>query len=186
MSDAEKQYDELGRVIRANRSEEKRRREEIKAFAEELLSLPGAQYALLPISPTLQAALAEGKRLRGNALKRHLNYLTRLLDEHDLDAVQQAHQHVNHPYLNTSAKIQRIQSDIERLVDEDSAIIGELFARYADLDLQHIRQLSREIQKYRAEQAALAEEVRAKGVGKHYRQLQKYLQQLVLLNPEDE
>ncbi|UJF25338.1 DUF615 domain-containing protein [Suttonella sp. R2A3] len=186
MNDAEKEYDEFGRVIRVNRSEEKRRRDAIKTFAQELLTLPSAQYALLPISHTLQAALAEGKRLTGNALKRHLNYLTRLLDEHDFEAVQQAHQHVNHPFLNTGAKIQRIQNEIERLVAEDDEIIGELFARYADLDIQHIRQLTRGVQKYRAEQAALAEEARDRSPGKHYRQLQKYFQNLALINPEDE
>ena len=48
----------------------------LKIFARELLKLPAHQYPLLPIDETLQAALVEGKRLSGNALSRHLNYLT--------------------------------------------------------------------------------------------------------------
>ena len=180
MSDQEKQYDELGRVIRSNRSEEKRQREEIKAFAQELLNLPSGQYALLPITETLQAALIEGKRLQGNAFKRHLNYLTRLLDEHNLDEVQHAHEHINHPYMNDGAKMQRIQREIERLASDDPDIVAELFARYTDPDLQHIRQLTREMKKYREAQAKLDPEQRDRKPGKHQRQLQKYLQTLAL------
>lgn len=176
MSENEKQYDEEGRVIRENRTQAKREREEIKTFAAELLGLPARQYALLPISDTLAEALAEGKRLTGNALKRHMNYLTRLLEEHDLDAVRHAHEHVNHPYLNDGAKHQRIQREAERLIANDPDILGELIARYDGLDIQHIRALTREAQK---QYAALPEEERAKP-GKHQRKILQYLKSLPL------
>ena len=180
MTENEKQYDEEGRVIRENRSEAKREREEIKTFAAELLGLPAHQYALLPISDTLAEALAEGKRLTGNALKRHMNYLTRLLDEHDLDAVRHAHEHINHPYLNDGAKYQRIQHEIARLLAGDPDIIGELHARYDGLDIQHLRQLTREAQK---QHAALPETERDNTTirgGKHQRKILQYLKNLPL------
>ena len=129
----EKQYDEEGRVIRENRSQAKREREHIKTFARELLKLPAHQYPLLPIDETLQAALVEGKRLSGNALSRHLNYLTRLLDEQDYEAIRTAHEHVNHPYLHSPGKQQRIRAEMERLLAGDADIYGELLGRYADL-----------------------------------------------------
>lgn len=176
MTENEKQYDEEGRVIRENRSQSKREREEIKTFATELLQLPARQYALLPISDTLAAALVEGKRLTNNALKRHMNYLTRLLEEHDLAAVRHAHEHVNHPYLNDGAKHQRIQHEVERLMAGDADIIGELMNRYEDLDIQHLRQLTREAQK---QHAALPEEERGKP-GKYQRKLLQYLKALPL------
>jgi len=116
----EKQYDEEGRVIRENRSQAKREREHIKTFARELLKLPAHQYPLLPIDETLQAALVEGKRLSGNALSRHLNYLTRLLDEQDYESIRTAHEHVNHPYLHSPGKQQRIRAEMERLLAGDA------------------------------------------------------------------
>ena len=180
MSENEKQYDEEGRVIRENRTQAKREREEIKTFATELLGLPARQYALLPISDTLAEALGEGKRLTGNALKRHMNYLTRLLEEHDLDAVRHAHEHVNHPYLNDGAKHQRIQREAERLIANDPDILGELIARYDGLDIQHLRALTREAQK---QHAALPEEERgntAVSGGKHQRKILQYLKNLPL------
>lgn len=179
MSENEKQYDEEGRIIRENRTQAKREREEIKTFAATLLQLPARQYALLPISDTLALALEEGKRLSGNALKRHMNYLTRLLEEHDLDAVRHAHEHVNHPYLNDGAKQQRIQRECERLISGDKAILVELIARYHNLDIQHIRTLAREAQKQRA---ALPEDERHK-TDKYQRKLRDYLKNLAL-NPE--
>ena len=182
MTENEKQYDEEGRVIRENRTQAKRERDEIKTFATELLQLPARQYALLPISDTLAAALTEGKRLTGNALKRHMNYLTRLLEEHDLDALRHAHQHINHPYLNDGAKHQRIQREIDRLIAGDNSIIAELMQRYADLDLQHVRTLTREAQKQRA---ALPEDARdtPHKDNKPQRKLRDYLKTLAL-NPD--
>ena len=177
----EKQYDEEGRVIRENRSQAKREREHIKTFARELLKLPAHQYPLLPIDETLQAALVEGKRLSGNALSRHLNYRTRLLDEQDYEAIRTAHEHVNHPYLHSPGKQQRIRAEMERLLAGDADIYGELLGRYADLDLQHLRQLVREAQKLQAAAVTEEENTVPATPNKYQRRLQKYLQGLALV-----
>ena len=132
---SEKHYDEEGRVIRENRSQAKREREHIKIFARELLKLPAHQYPLLPIDETLQAALVEGKRLSGNALSRHLNYLTRLLDEQGYEEILAAHEHVNHPYLHSPGKQQRIQGEIARLLAGDADIYGELLGCLAAMPI---------------------------------------------------
>jgi len=183
----EKQYDEEGRVIRENRSQAKREREHIKTFARELLKLPAHQYPLLPIDETLQAALVEGKRLSGNALSRHLNYLTRLLDEQGYEEILAAHEHVNHPYLRSPGKQQRIQGEIARLLANDADIYGELLGPSAELDLQHVRHLVREAQKLLAAAAASAEENAAPAApNKYQRRLQKYLQSLALYYAEEE
>ncbi|MDO4643005.1 MAG: ribosome biogenesis factor YjgA [Cardiobacteriaceae bacterium] len=176
----EKQYDEEGRVIRENRSQAKREREHVKTFARELLKLPAHQYPLLPINETLIAALIEGKRLSGNALSRHLNYLTRLIDEQDFTAIRHAHEHVNHPYLRTHDNQKRIKREIERLLDGDPDIFNELLSRYSELDLQHLRQLTREAQKQRNTHQEKNEEPNPAPPNKYQRHLQKYLQSLPL------
>ncbi|WP_298048491.1 ribosome biogenesis factor YjgA [uncultured Cardiobacterium sp.] len=180
----EKQYDEEGRVIRANRTQAKREREPIKAFASELLKLPAHQYPLLPIDDTLIAALREGKRLSGNALSRHLNYLTRLLDEQDYPAILAAHEHINHPYLHSPGKQQRIRREMERLLADDAEIYGELLGRYADLDVQHVRQLVREAKKQLAAVPPVTEADAPAPPNKYQRRLQKYLQGLALYYEE--
>lgn len=180
MQKKEKEYDEFGRVIRENRSALKRERQEIKLFVMELLKLPAKQYALLPLSPVTQAAFIEGKRLIGNAFQRHLNYLVRLISEHDIEQIRYAHQTVNHPYLHHDQKNQRILREIDRLLADDPDIFPELIALYADFDIQYVRQLCRAEQKYRQAQAMLPEEERGHTIGKHQRRLQQYLHHLVL------
>lgn len=188
MSDKPKEYDEEGRVIRENRSAIKREREAIRQFAEELLKLPTHQYPLLPISEQLQAALIEGKRLTGNALRRHLNYLTRLLDEHpDFDKLRYVHEHINHPYRHDSSKMRRIAQEIDRLLGNDKDIYGELLAHYADFDMQYVRQLVREAQKHlsntdsdNSDDSAADSSPPAPKAEKYRRRLQKYLQGLSL------
>lgn len=180
MSQPQKQYDEEGRVIRANRSQLKRERQQSKAFVLELLKLPAHQYPLLPINANLEAALIEGKRLSGNALKRHLNYLTRLVIEQDEAAIRHAHQHVNHPYVNDSAKMQRIAHEISQLIADDSDIIATLLGQYIDFDVQHVRQLAREARKHEHAQLSLPTEQRDTSPSKHHQQLRRYLQSLAL------
>lgn len=176
----EKQYDEEGRVIRANRSQLKRERAEIKAFAQTLLQLPARQYPLLPINETLQDALIEGKRLTGNALKRHLGYLTRLIEEQDEANIRAAHERVNHAFSHSADKMRRIQWEIKRLHEQDAAIFTELLQRYDALDVQYVRQLLRESLKLEHKQAeALAADGKT-SPNKYRQQLQTYLSQLNL------
>lgn len=187
MTEKTKQYDEEGRVIRENRSALKRERDAVKTFAEELLKLPNRQYPLLPMNDALQTAMIEGKRLSGNAYQRHLTYITRLMLEHDIDAIKTSHEHINHPYMNSGAKTQRIQREIDRLIANDPDIHGELLGLYEDLDLQYVRQLVRETQKHLAQEAEMPAEARSGKPGKHQRRLQKYLQSLPLYyEPEGE
>lgn len=176
----EKQYDEFGLVIRPNRSQLKREREPIKQFAQELLKLPNRQYPLLPINETLQSALIEGKRLTGNALARHLSYLTRLIDEQGFETIQKAHEHINHPFINNQAKTKKVQQEMKRLIQQDEKIIGDLMEKYLDFDVQYVRQLVRETIK---EQKANPDNQK---MGKHQRQLQQYLSGLALNQNDDE
>lgn len=162
----EKQYDEYGRVIRENRSALKREREKIKQFAETLLKLSAQQYPLLPIDETLKKALIEGKRLNGNAYQRHLNYLTRLIIEQDPEAIKKAHKHIDHTHPENQ---QRIQKEIQALLENAPNIYQQLSERYLDLDLQQLRQMQRELQK------SATPETHPK-----YKRLQKFLQQQTL------
>lgn len=146
----EKQYDEDGLVIRVNKEEEKRVREEIKTFVKMLLGLSADKYSDLPIDERLRAALIEGKRLTGNAHKRHLSFLVRLVHEQDFDAIRSAHERVHHAFRNDPSKIRETESYRDRLIDGDKAVINELLAKFADVDIQYLRQLSRNSGKEKA------------------------------------
>ncbi len=144
----DREYDEEGLVIRTNKEEEKRQRDKIKAFVrDELLSLATDKYSTLPIDETLQKALVEGKRLTGNAYQRHLSFLVRLVHEQDFDHILAQFERVHHPYRNDPAKIHEIESYRDRLIAGDKAVLDELLGKFADVDIQYIRQLARNASK---------------------------------------
>ena len=70
---------------------------------------------------------------------------------------------------------------MERLLAGDADIYGELLGRYADLDLQHLRQLVREAQKLQAAAVTEEENTVPATPNKYQRRLQKYLQGLALV-----
>ncbi len=140
----EKHYDEEGLVIRTNKEAEKRKREAIKAFVrDDLLSLASDKYASLPIDDILQKALIEGKRLSGNAYQRHLSFLVRLVFEQDFQTIQAAYERIHHPYRNDPAKVREIETYRDRLIAGDKTVIDELLGKFADVDIQYVRQLGR-------------------------------------------
>lgn len=177
----EKEYDEFGRVIRENRSQIKREREKVRQFAEELLKLPARQYERLPLNDLLIQAFIEGKRLKGNAYQRHLNFITRLLLEHDIEAVSQAHKHVNHAFIQDPKRHQMIDKTIEQLLTGDKHTLSALLTTYEAIDLQYTRQLLRSLQKEINTQNEGEEENRkSPNVLRHWKKLHQYLASLAL------
>lgn len=148
----EKQYDEDGLVIRPNKTALKKEREEVKAFAEQLLALPKDNYALLPIDEALKNALLEGKRLKDNPLRRHLAFVVRLIVEQDFAAIQQSYEKVCHPYRNDKNKIQQIEIYRDRIIDNDATVYDELLEKFAEVNIQQLRQLARNAKKEQQKQ----------------------------------
>ncbi len=147
MSKKDRQYDEDGLVIRTNKEAEKRKREEIKEFVKELLKLADNKYSDLPIDERLRLALTEGKRLTGNAHKRHLSFLVRLVHEQNYEAIRAVYERLHHAFRNDPTKIHHIECYRDRLIDGDKKVIDELLAIFAEVDVQYVRQLARNAKK---------------------------------------
>lgn len=144
----EKQYDDEGLVIRTNKEAEKRKREAIKRFVrDELLSLANDKYRHLPIDDTLINALIEGKRLTGNAYQRHLSFLVRLVHEQDFSAIKSNFDRIHHPYRNDPSKLRDVEHYRDRLIAGDKDVLNELLGKFADIDIQYLRQLARNANK---------------------------------------
>ncbi|PID65537.1 MAG: hypothetical protein CR975_06650 [Gammaproteobacteria bacterium] len=143
MGKQHRQYDEDGLVIRINKEAQKRQREEIKNFVKALLKLSNDKYVDLPVDDRLRQALAEGKRLSGNALKRHLSFLVRLVYEQDYPSILSAYERVHHAFRNDPGKITEIEHYRDRLMTGDKSVISELLVKFAEVDVQYVRQLAR-------------------------------------------
>lgn len=164
MSQKIKQYDEDGLVIRINKEEEKRVREEIRSLVKKLLALSADKYSDLPIDNRLRDALVEGKRLTGNAHKRHLSFLVRLVHEQGFADIRTAHERIHHGVRTDPHKIRETENYRDRLLDGDKSVIDELLARFTDVDIQYLRQLARNANKEKtAELKRLSEQAAQSG-----------------------
>ena len=147
MEKQNRKYDEDGLVVRVNKEEEKRKRDEIKTFVKELLKIANDKYLNLPFDQVLNNALIEAKRLKGNALKRHLSFIVRLVHEQDFPNIQSVYERLHHPYRNDPGKIREVKYYRDRLIAGDKDVIDEIIDKFANVDIQYIRQLSRNVDK---------------------------------------
>ncbi|PIE44771.1 MAG: hypothetical protein CSA44_03230 [Gammaproteobacteria bacterium] len=147
MGKKDRQYDEDGLVIRINKEAEKRQRAAIKNFVKVLLKLANDKYLDLPIDERLRLALIEGKRLTGNAHKRHLSFLVRLVHEQGYDTIRSAYEQIHYAFRNDPTKIHYTERYRDRLLDGDKMVIDELLATFAEVDVQYVRQLARNAKK---------------------------------------
>lgn len=170
MSEKVKQYDEEGRVIRENRSAAKREREKVKDFAKELIKLPQKNYQFLTLSPDFLNALMEGKRLEGNALRRHLIFLTKLLLEEDLPLIQKQVANLNQRSQEANLQLENL---INLLLDNEAEGLSLILKSNPNADIQLIRQYLRELKKFNKI---------PENEGKKSKHLQKLLKQLAISN----
>ena len=80
---------------RVSRSQRKRESTALQGLGEKLAQLPPARQAALPLTPDLQDALTEFRRITNKeARRRHLQYIGRLMREAEedgsLDAIMEA------------------------------------------------------------------------------------------------
>ena len=127
-----------------SRSQIKREAEALQKFGREIYSLPKRQRNALPLDDLLLTAFKEADRLKApDALRRHFQYVGKLLRERDTDAIRVAMTVVaNAPTAN-----QRIQSELQQIIAalfEGGRDASEaLLTQYAGLDRQQLNQLIR-------------------------------------------
>ncbi|WP_221797551.1 ribosome biogenesis factor YjgA [Oceanobacter mangrovi] len=130
-----------------SKSEMKREMERWQELGEKLTELPESQWATLPITETLLAALKESKRIKQfGARKRHLNYIGRVMRDEDVDAIREQLE-LRDP---SSELYGRRQKQLEmwrnRLV-EDSQGLNDFIEQFPQVDRQQLRNLVRNAQK---------------------------------------
>lgn len=137
-----------------SKSEMKREMHRWQAMGQQLCGLPVGQWDALPISETLLAALQEYRRLKqGEAIRRHLQYIGKLMRNEDVDAIREAIE-LQDPSSEAYGRRQKQQEQWRaRLLDDDQAM-NEFIDAYPDVDRQHLRTLIRNAKKEQAAESA--------------------------------
>ncbi|WP_207061322.1 ribosome biogenesis factor YjgA [Motiliproteus sp. SC1-56] len=125
----------------------KREMEALQDLGAKLLDMNDQQLAKLPLSPALERAIDESKRIRQReARRRHLQYIGKLMREVDVAAIQEA---VDRQEAGTRAYIQhfhQLEQWRDQLLAEDDQL-AEFLSAYPGADRQHLRQLVRNARK---------------------------------------
>ena len=147
MSDNDSFPDEEGWVSKTQRKKEMHYRQ---GLGEKLIALKSDERSKLGLPEQLIAALDEAKRIKKNeALRRHKQYIGKLMRDIDLEPIETYFAQIESAHaLNT-----RAFHDLENLRDElisgDNNVIGDVIARFPEVDKPKLRQLVRNAKKER-------------------------------------
>lgn len=154
-----------------SKSEQKRAMERLQELGERLMTLKPADWAKLPLSEALHAALRETARIKGmEAQRRHRQYIGRLMRSEDENALLAILNRKKDPRLGR--QLEQLQ---QRLLERGDGVITEVLERFPQAERHTLRQLVRAAQK---EAASAVPDAPA---GEQQKKLLTYLQELAAL-----
>ncbi|RKF21358.1 DUF615 domain-containing protein [Alginatibacterium sediminis] len=147
---SEKPFDEPeDEIIWVSKSEMKRESQLKREIAISLIALKVKQVETVPLSAEMFEAVALGRRLQGKheALRRHLNYMAKLMFHEDLEGIELALRLVKDaPFLH-KRKLEELELLSAKVIQEGDAAVEQLLADYPKLERQRIRQITRNTKK---------------------------------------
>ena len=135
---------ETGAEERPSKSQRKRDMQQLRDLGEHLLAAPEERLLKLSDANLVEAVLACKKITKGNARKRQLQYIGKLLRTADVDAVRELVDSMNAGKKAYAAKFHRLEQWREQLMAENSRAMEDVLAEFPDIDRQHINQLVRQ------------------------------------------
>lgn len=119
-----------------SKTEQKKAMERLQALGERLGMLPTTQLRKMPISETLLGALEELKRLKAHeAVRRHKQYIGKLMRDEDEEAILNVLNPLTSPTLN-----KQLELLIDRLLNQGDPAINDVVRRYPAAERHTLRQ----------------------------------------------
>lgn len=154
-----------------SKSQRKRDMQSLRELGEKLLSLPVDHLEQIP-EPAIVIAVQDCKKItKGNARKRQLQYIGKLLSKIDLTDVQGTIDRFDASTKTHVTQFHKLEQWRERLISGDNAVLDDIFAKFPTVDRQHLRQLTRK---------AITEREKAINPPFQFRKLFQYLKSLEL------
>lgn len=160
-----------------SKTEQKKAMERLQALGERLGALPADQLRKMPISETLLAALEELKRLKAHeAVRRHKQYIGKLMRDEDEEAILNVLNPLTSPTLN-----KQLELLIDRLLNQGDPAINDVVRRYPAAARHTLRQHVRAALKELSEIAALPEAAQPTAEKPARKKLLMYLREIAAL-----
>lgn len=131
-----------------SKSQLKREKQALQDLGKRIAELPKAHYARMPLTETMQDAMALYKRLTSHeAKRRQLQYIGKHMHLENLEAIGVLFEHLDTNSKQSRQYFHKLETLRDRLIEDgDSALDGALLD-YPHLNRQEIRQLVRQANK---------------------------------------
>ena len=128
-----------------SKSQLKRDSLELQELGKRLAALSDEHLARVPLDPPLLEAIALAKRIQNkrSALKRHYQFIGKLLRARDAEPIRAALDEIDHEGRDSIRRHHRAEHWRDRIVDEGNMAIDALLDEAAQADRQRLRQLWR-------------------------------------------
>lgn len=153
-------------IDRPSKSQRKRDMHGLRDLGERLLSVPEEKLRGLTDTSVVEAVLACKKITKGNARKRQLQYIGKLIRASDVDEIQQLVDRLDASTRAHVTRFHQLEQWRERLTTKDVGAMEEVFGAFPEIDRQHLRQLVRK---------AIVERDEERQPPIHFRRLFQYL-----------
>jgi len=142
----EAEFDEIEQV---SKSQLKRDSQALQALGKQLAALPAEHLARIPLDPPLLEAIELARRIKNkrSALKRHYQYLGKLLRARDPEPIRAALAEIDHEARQSIQKHHRAELWRDRILAEGNDAVDALLDEAPGADRQKLRQLWRNHQK---------------------------------------
>ena len=141
-----------------SKSELKRQMHEIQELGEYLLTLRPDQLAQIPLTDALAIAIERAERIpvRSEAMRRHLQYIGKLMRSADCDAIRDAVNSIKAEESLNTRHLHELENLRDKLIKVGFPAVDELMSQYPQMDRQKLRQLVKAAQKERHDNSGAA------------------------------
>lgn len=112
-------------------------------MGEKLLEIPEAQLPQIDLPEVVDAILAAKRITKGNARKRQMQYIGKLLRRSDTTSLTQVLNRFDASSTEHANQFHQLENWRERLINEDANVMNEIIAVHPEVDRQHLRSLTR-------------------------------------------
>ena len=112
-------------------------------LGRQLVALSTAKLDHIPLSEHFRHAIISAKKFQRGALKRQLKYITSLMLEEDVAAIETTLKQQNLPDQQKVAIFHQIEQWRDELIAGDKTVLNQLIQQFPNIERQYINQLIR-------------------------------------------
>ena len=145
---------------------------ELQEFARQLVALGKSQRAKLTASDELKDAFRLADKIcnKPDALRRHFQFMAKLLKDEQLDTLRAEYQSIKSPVQKSDKFIKKVEDLRDNLIQEGDSAINNLIETHPNAERQKLRQLVRQAKK----------ELDKEKPGKSFKELFQYIKTLLI------